>query len=61
MYRGEKMRTKVSCEKIDSFISFMCSVLLKCFPVKETFALTRKYTLQKKTKAKNNKKILHLS
>lgn len=55
------MRCKISCEKIDSFIFFRCSVVLECFPVKETFALTRKYILQKKTKAKNNKKIFNLS
>lgn len=50
------MRWKISCEKIDSFISFMGSVVLECFPVKEIFALTHKYIVQKKTKAKNQKK-----
>lgn len=36
----------------------MGSVVLECFPVEETFALTGKYILQKKTKAKSNKNSL---
>lgn len=57
-HMGEKTRWKISCEKIDSFIFFMCSVVLKCFPVKETFALTHKYILQKRQRQKTTKKSL---
>lgn len=53
------MRWKISCEKMDSFISFMCSVLLECFPVKEIFALTHKF--KKKDKTKKQQKIFNLS
>jgi len=56
---GEKklLRWKISCEKKDSFKSCVWSVILESFLVEETFALTRKYTLQERQKLKQQKNL----